>query len=70
MQEPNVIITATKNVSLGELLEGGTGNHTGEMIGRNVTHRGEKIKGTYSIYRAKVGCRMEGKTFDSKENNK
>lgn len=46
MQEPNVLSTSTKNVSLGELLEGGTGNQTGEMIGRNVTHRGEKIKGT------------------------
>lgn len=70
MQEPNVLSTSTKNVSLGELLEGGTGNQTGEMIGRNVTHRGEKIKSTYSIYRGKVGCRMEGKTFVSKENNR
>lgn len=70
MQEPNVLSTSTKNVSLGELLEDGTGNQTGEMIGRNVTHRGEKIKGTYSIYRGKVGCRMEGKTFVSKENNR
>lgn len=60
-----------KEHELGEHeLEGGTGNQTGEMIGRNVTHRGEKIKGTYSIYRGKVGCRMEGKTFVSKENNR
>lgn len=39
------------------MLEGGTGNQTGEMIGKNVIHRGEKIKGTYCIYRGKVCCR-------------
>lgn len=52
------------------MLESGTGNQIGEVIGKNVIPPGEKKKGTYSIYRGKVGCRMEGKIFDSKENNR
>lgn len=38
-------------------LECGTGNQTGEMIGKNVIHQGEKVKGTYCIYRGKISCR-------------
>lgn len=40
-------------------LEGGTGNQSGAMIGKNVIHWGDKVIGTYYTYRGKISCRNE-----------